>query len=295
MATRDLIEAKIELARQGFLPSGAERERLRAFARSLEWKGTEHDADDATRSVREAGLRSRKGAWQALGSSGVAGVLTVGGALALGLGLGFAWGRHTPAPAPSSERPVDLAQGYEAPATAAPDNARSVIAVADGAPVSSASNEAPSTTPAPGADIESASPSLALPPPAIHPQQRAPSMPSAASQGRQATSSGLVQPRAPHATGKASEREPVDGELALLGRTEWALRHGDTASALEILAELERRYPHSAFAEERAGAQTMARCQAKLAGAREDGERFLRERPNSVYAARVRYSCQDGR
>lgn len=291
MAARDLIEAKLELARRGFLPSDAERERLRSFARSLEWRGVAHEAADAvgtTRRVHEAGPRSRRAAWQLPGSSAVAGVVTIGGALVLGVGFGFAWGRQMSSPPASAERPLDLGQAYEARATAGPADTRSAIVGAEEAP--SALHEHASATAAPGAGIESASPSVAQPP-AVHPQQQRRSMRGAANQSREATSRALAQPRKLH-TGEGSGREPIDGELALLGRAEWALRHGNTVSAFDILAELERRYPRSVFSEERAGAQTMARCQAKLPGAREDADRFLREHPNSVYAARVRRSCR---
>jgi hypothetical protein len=80
-------------------------------------------------------------------------------------------------------------------------------------------------------------------------------------------------------------------ELALVQRAERAIRNGDPALALALLAELDHDHPRAALGEERAAARVMARCQAKEPTAPLEAERFLTDVAGSVYADRVRSLC----
>lgn len=104
-------------------------------------------------------------------------------------------------------------------------------------------------------------------------------------------------PRARHRPPEGSARQqdsapaPTGDELALLRRVERALRTGDPALALALLAELEQRFPRTDLVEERAAANVLARCGAAEPEAHALAEQYLRERPTSVYAGRIRTSC----
>jgi len=87
-----------------------------------------------------------------------------------------------------------------------------------------------------------------------------------------------------------SARGPNE-ELALLARAERAVRAGNSALALVLIAELEARFPRSGFLEERRAIELVAHCSARAGDARSRAERFLREHPRSVYAERVAELC----
>jgi hypothetical protein len=93
------------------------------------------------------------------------------------------------------------------------------------------------------------------------------------------------------AAGPASPGQPPADELALLRRVERALRSGEPALALALLAELDERFPHSALGEERSASNTMAHCQLHNPGSAERAATFLREHGASVYADPVRSTC----
>jgi hypothetical protein len=109
----------------------------------------------------------------------------------------------------------------------------------------------------------------------------------------QATRATQAPPRRAHRNPapRAVPHEGFGDEVALLQRTERALRAGEPELALSFVRELERRYPESPFGEERRAARVMAECALQRAGALERAASFLRDRPASVYSDRVRQLC----
>jgi hypothetical protein len=85
--------------------------------------------------------------------------------------------------------------------------------------------------------------------------------------------------------------DPLTQELALLRRVERALRASDPALAVALLAELDRRFPHTRLGEEREAARTMADCRRHEPGAVLPARAFLQAHPASVYSERVRSAC----
>lgn len=81
-------------------------------------------------------------------------------------------------------------------------------------------------------------------------------------------------------------------EMRILRSAQSALSAGDPDSALARLAEHARRFPTGAMVEEREAARIVALCRAgRREEARTAAATFLRERPTSPLAARVRTSC----
>jgi hypothetical protein len=94
--------------------------------------------------------------------------------------------------------------------------------------------------------------------------------------------------------------------LALLHRTERAIRAHDPALALALLAELDRAAPSATLREERRTARILAECEQgsepdtrimtentrRGSPARARAEQFLREQPSSVYSDRIRDICE---
>ena len=81
-------------------------------------------------------------------------------------------------------------------------------------------------------------------------------------------------------------------ELALIQQMQTALRAGDTARTLAIVAEHERRFPDGQLAPEREGAKVIALCTgAPRDRAAELGRAFLASHARSPVAARVRATC----
>jgi hypothetical protein len=83
-------------------------------------------------------------------------------------------------------------------------------------------------------------------------------------------------------------------ELAIMRRVERALRNGEPALALGLLAELETRLPNTGLTEERSAARVMAHCGLHDAGHQRRAETFLENYPKSVYRARVTAACRMG-
>jgi hypothetical protein len=81
-------------------------------------------------------------------------------------------------------------------------------------------------------------------------------------------------------------------ELALLQRAERAVRADNAALGLALIAELETKYPHSKLLEERHAIELMAHCAAGATDGAARAERFLREQPRSIYAARIETLCK---
>jgi hypothetical protein len=89
----------------------------------------------------------------------------------------------------------------------------------------------------------------------------------------------------PHDSGSVRE------ELALLQRAERAVRAGNAALGLALIAELEVGYPRSKLLEERRAVELMGHCAAGATDSRARADRFLREQPRSIYAARIEELC----
>jgi hypothetical protein len=90
---------------------------------------------------------------------------------------------------------------------------------------------------------------------------------------------------------KAPSAERVD-ELTLLGNARQALAAHQGADALRWLDEDSRRFPASAFLEERAYARIRALCELRRdTEAASEAERFLQRWPASVYAPGARRAC----
>jgi TolA-binding protein len=98
-------------------------------------------------------------------------------------------------------------------------------------------------------------------------------------------------PAAPAAaTGSSLEREKT-----LLRAAQRALKDGDPKGAFRRLREHERRFPAGDLAELRMALRVTVLCDlGRTDEARAEAERFLRTRPGSPLAARVRTMCSKG-
>jgi hypothetical protein len=84
----------------------------------------------------------------------------------------------------------------------------------------------------------------------------------------------------------------LEQEVAELRRAQEALRSGQPALALRLLAEYDRSYPAGSLHEERAAIAAIATCQIDPgAQAQARAQAFLREAPRSLLANRVRAAC----
>jgi hypothetical protein len=100
---------------------------------------------------------------------------------------------------------------------------------------------------------------------------------------------------APHASA-ASATPDVAEELVLLREARSALKAGDPARSLQLLAEHAHRFPHGALTEEREAARAVASCARADSGgsadeARAAVARFFRAYPRSLHASRVHAAC----
>ena len=105
-----------------------------------------------------------------------------------------------------------------------------------------------------------------------------------------------LSPRAPvSASSIASSRTdsgPLRAELDLMARVQGALRDGDGARALELIALYDARHPSGVLETERLAAEVFAACQiGDGARARRAAPRFLARDSASALAARVKSSC----
>jgi hypothetical protein len=80
-------------------------------------------------------------------------------------------------------------------------------------------------------------------------------------------------------------------ETALLGSANAALRAGDSARALALLDDYDRRYPAGIMREEVLATRIIARCQLDTRDATAGADAFLARHPRSPLAPRVRSSC----
>ena len=134
--------------------------------------------------------------------------------------------------------------------------------------------------------------------PAASPSSSAPAaLPSAAQEpSPQVASSGRDHPtfqaRQPMLAPSSPTAEALEREVAELQRAQEALRTGQPALALRMLAEYDRAYPAGSLHEERAAIAAIATCQVDPGPqARARAQAFLREAPRSLLANRVRAAC----
>ncbi|MBN1612233.1 MAG: hypothetical protein JW940_36715 [Polyangiaceae bacterium] len=82
-------------------------------------------------------------------------------------------------------------------------------------------------------------------------------------------------------------------EVSLLAEADRALRARNPARAAKVLAELERKVPHGKLDEERTAVQLVTNClQSPGDKVRAQARSFLLRHPSTVYAGRIRESCQ---
>jgi hypothetical protein len=187
--------------------------------------------------------------------------------LGLSFGAGFWLGRHPNTGSPGQDPPGATArtqppEGEVAPAAARPE----------------ASPPAPEN------------PALA---PAAAPRA---AKPKRARSAAPAPAAGVLRESSWRGSAEGREGDALAAEVALLERTERAIRKGDAALALGLLAELDEKFPAAALPEERQAARVLASCAHEVSnGDSRDASalagRFLAENPASVYAARIRQAC----
>jgi outer membrane protein assembly factor BamD (BamD/ComL family) len=86
----------------------------------------------------------------------------------------------------------------------------------------------------------------------------------------------------------------MDEEIAALREAQESLRAGKPDEAVRVLDRYEATHTGVALEEERRAARIVAACKAGGASrSSADAERFLRERPDSPLAERVRAACSE--
>jgi hypothetical protein len=91
---------------------------------------------------------------------------------------------------------------------------------------------------------------------------------------------------------EARQEDPLNAEVAVLGRAREELRMGRPAQALEALLEYDRRFGKGALGEERQAIAAIAACQAHPGpSARAQAQAFMRSSPKSPLLDRVRATC----
>lgn len=137
----------------------------------------------------------------------------------------------------------------------------------------------PEKTPAPESEAETAADSTA-PAPQATPSTKASRRPKARSKLD-------VAPEVEAASSLAEE-------TALLRRAQAAMRSGNPQKALSLLAQCQRAFPGGLLREERDALKVLALCGAgKTSKGKAAAAAFLRARPSSALAPRVRGACSD--
>jgi hypothetical protein len=290
MTERDPISRQLMLARSTSWAPAAAKARVRA-------------------NLAAGGALSAASGARAAGVTKLTTALLVGASFVAGYWLGFRHSREAPeAATPSTaarapERAAPAAAAHvEAAEGAAREPASPEAITASGGASATLDARAHGAHPArsESASGESASGSK---PAAAEEMRSARSMPAAsaapataarrAASGRRAPSNELdaaTPGRARLARAPAS-RDPGAEELALLARTERAIRAGEPALAVSFLDELDARFPSSTLLEERSAARLLADCALSNPGSRRRAELFLSDRAASVYTDRLRRSC----
>lgn len=95
-----------------------------------------------------------------------------------------------------------------------------------------------------------------------------------------------------NSTVEAPKGDALAEELALLKRTDRAIRNNNALLALGLLRELDQRFPTGKLLVERQAARIMAHClQQDAPTARQTAESYLRSAKTQVYSERVRQLC----
>ena len=88
------------------------------------------------------------------------------------------------------------------------------------------------------------------------------------------------------------QEDPLNAEVAVLGRAREELRLGRPSQALEALLEYDRRFGKGVLGEERQAIAAIAACQAHPGpSARAQAQAFMRSSPKSPLLERVRATC----
>jgi hypothetical protein len=90
----------------------------------------------------------------------------------------------------------------------------------------------------------------------------------------------------------APAADTLGEEMALLRSASEALVHGDEEAALVHLRTHAKRFPRGSLREERDGLRAIAECTRDPNPSQEAAQRFARQYPNSVLAARVATACR---
>lgn len=114
---------------------------------------------------------------------------------------------------------------------------------------------------------------------------------------------GPARPVAKVQRSQPAEPSPVSAEPAkasslvleaqLIGDASKALRDGNGARALQLLAEHAARYPNGALRQERQGLRALGLCATgQVSAAREAGRSYLKQSPDAPLAAHVKKGCE---
>jgi RNA polymerase sigma-70 factor (ECF subfamily) len=105
------------------------------------------------------------------------------------------------------------------------------------------------------------------------------------------TAARIASAPRPSAVAASSSAGSLEEELSLIGHAQDALNSGRAASALALLDKHAALYPKGQLAEEREGMRVLANCSLGRPEARRKADQFLRSRPQSPLATRIRKAC----
>jgi hypothetical protein len=149
-----------------------------------------------------------------------------------------------------------------------------------------------------------AAPSAAAVHSAVAPTRRPPPQPlPAADEARPSPSNSSPAPglqggstAAPPRNPAGAQRDRLAEEVRLLRRADRALRNGSPDVAERLLRDLAASHPDGQLREERAATRALILCQREGdTASRSAAEKFLAAHPASLYAARIRSACMEGR
>lgn len=257
--------AQLRMAKVGFSPQAADRERVHAAVAAAVGVSAGISAAAATQvglakasSAQAAATQATAGLLNsALLVKGLLVVAVVGGLSgAVGYKLGYSNGLHAVAPPASS------------PASVPP-----VIE----APTSSTMRATP----------QQLVPTLPIAPPAVPPTTDAPAQEPALKPASRLSSRG---PTAGSAAALPDGTSPESEEILQLERVQRALRDGYPALALAILGELDHKVPRGMLIEERTAAKIIARCSLGETSSAQPTA-FVARYPKSMYLGRIARAC----
>jgi len=292
---RDELQRDLSLARAGLRAPSAAKLRVRAKLGADHAPASEAGSSAGSPSARDGQALARAQRWLTRRPH----LTTVGVLMLSSFGAGYWLGRS-----PEASRSGDTAAVHAPLVSAAPAGADAAVGrhpaeplAAPGRPPSSVSRDVmdPAASTSAVSSMPAASSALEAPAsPAASPA--AAGEEPAASAGASARP-GERRPRAARrsSTSLGTADDRLAAELALLARTERAIRSGEAPLALALLGELDQRFPVPALREEREAARVLAGCVSSggVAGAESSApaERFIGAHPASVYADRIRESC----